>query len=185
MLRSVIALCLAVAPAAAAFGQGAPGTGAWAISPMPNGCMVQATSPKGTMLSIWGLVGEKKLGFLLQNRGWDSLSDGQHVALSVEFPDARAWPVEATARAHIDQDGPGLFFSVEPGRPASNGFLSAFTSSEGMAIRQAGHDVDTLPLEGSKGAIGALAHCLSERWKDAPAGVDDDADASPDTGDSI
>src|SRR5436853_3956873 len=165
MLRYVMAALLASAPVAAASGQAEP-DGKWALAPMPNGCMVQAVSPKGTMLSIWAFAGEEKLGFLLQNRGW-AFEDGKKTPLQVEFSGARAWPVEATARAHIDADGPGLFFTVEPGA-GSDTFLDAFTSASGMNIRRAGASVDTLPLAGSKTAMAGLAHCLADRW-DAPA----------------
>ena len=166
MLRYVMAALLASAPLGAASAQ--PGkTEGWALATMPNGCMVQAVSPKGTMLSIWAFAGEEKLGFLLQNRGWE-VEDGKKTPLQVQFQGARAWPVEATARANIDSDGPGLFFTVEPG--GRSNFLAAFTSAEGMRIRRAGAGVDTIPLAGSRGAMSSLAKCLSERWNlPAPA----------------
>lgn len=166
MLRYVMAALLASAPLGAASAQ--PGKSEnWALAAMPNGCMVQAVSPKGTMLSIWAFAGEEKLGFLLQNRGWE-VEDGKKTPLQVEFQGARAWPVEATARAEIDSDGPGLYFTVEPGGRAS--FLAAFTSAEGMRIRRDGASVDTLPLAGSRVAMSSLAHCLADRWNQpAPA----------------
>jgi hypothetical protein len=167
MLRYVMAALLAAAPVAAASSQ-EEAQGKWALAAMPNGCMVQAVSPQGTMLSIWAFAGEEKLGFLLQNRGWE-VEDGQKTPLQVEFQGARAWPVEATARAHIDQDGPGLFFTVEPGGAGANGFLAAFTSAQGMNIRRAGARVDSLPLAGSRTAMSGLAHCLADRWNGADA----------------
>jgi hypothetical protein len=170
MLRYVMAALLASAPLAAASGQEET-PGKWALATMPNGCMVQAVSPHGTMLSVWGFAGEEKLGFLLQNRGWE-VEDGAKTPLEVEFAGARSWPVEATARAHIDRDGPGLFFTVEPGGTGARAFLAAFTSAQGMSIRRDGMSVDTLPLAGSHGAIASLAQCLADRWNDpsAPAG---------------
>lgn len=165
MLRYVMAALLAAAPLGAVSAQPEKTQG-WALAAMPNGCMVQAVSPKGTMLSIWAFAGEEKLGFLLQNRGWE-VEDGKKTALQVEFQGARAWPVEATARANIDSDGPGLFFTVEPG--GRGNFLTAFTSAEGMSIRREGASVDTLPLSNSRGAMADLAKCLSERWNsDSP-----------------
>jgi hypothetical protein len=164
MLRYVMAAFLAAAPVAAAFAE-EPAPEGWALAAMPTGCMVQAVSPQGTMLSIWAFAGEEKLGFLLQNRGWE-VEDGAKTPLEVEFAGASAWPVEATARAHIDRDGPGLFFTVEPG--GSHNFLAAFTSARGMSIRREGADVDTLPLTGSRGAMSSLARCLADRWN-APA----------------
>lgn len=170
MLRYVIAALLAAAPFAAASGQDLS-DGKWALAAMPNGCMVQAVSPGGTMLSVWGFAGEDKLGFLLQNRGW-TVEDGAKTPLEVEFAGARPWPVEATARAHVDRDGPGLYFTVEPGGSGARSFLAAFTSAEGMSIRRDGMSVDTMPLAGSRGAISSLARCLAERWNEsaAPAG---------------
>jgi hypothetical protein len=178
MLRYVMAALLAAAPAAAAQAQIGE-AGGWALAPMQGGCMVQAVSPQGTMLSIWGLAGDEKLGFLLQNRGWH-FKDGEKTPLSVEFAGTRAWPVEAVARAEIDADGPGLYFTVEPG--GGNGFLTAFTSARGMSITKDGRSVDTLPLAGSRTAIAGLARCLAERWN-APA-PDAAAKDSPEPGDS-
>lgn len=165
MLRYVMAALLAAAPVAAASGQ-EEAEGKWALAAMQGGCMVQAVSPHGTMLSVWGFAGDEKLGFLLQNRDW-TVEDGAKTPLEVEFAGARSWPVEATARAHIDRDGPGLFFTVEPGGTGARSFLAAFTSAEGMSIRREGTSVDTMPLAGSRGAIASLAKCLAERWNEA------------------
>jgi hypothetical protein len=176
MLRYVMAALFAAAPFAAASGQ-EEAQGQWALAPMQNGCMVQAVSPQGTMLSIWAFAGEEKLGFLLQNRGWE-VKDGEKTPLQVEFAGARAWPVEATARAHIDADGPGLFFTVEPGAGA-NSFLAAFTSARGMSIRRAGASVDTLPLVGSRSAMSGLAHCLADRWNVPVATPKESKEAAP------
>lgn len=176
MLRYVIPALLAAAPLAAASGQ-EQAQGKWALAAMPNGCMVQAVSPNGTMLSVWGFAGDEKLGFLLQNRGWE-VEDGAATPLEVEFAGIRAWPVEATARAHIDRDGPGLFFTVEPGGDGAHAFLAAFTSAEGMSIRRDGASVDTLPLAGSRSAMSGLARCLAERWNaPAPDGGSEEAEA--------
>ncbi|HYI41849.1 MAG TPA: hypothetical protein VE053_16190 [Allosphingosinicella sp.] len=165
MLRYMMAALLASAPVGAASAQPQK-TEDWALAAMPNGCMVQAVSPHGTMLSIWAFAGEEKLGFLLQNRDWD-VEDGKKTALQVAFSGARAWPVEATARADIDADGPGLYFTVEPGGADRGDFLAAFTSARGMSIRRDGADVDTLPLAGSRGAIANLAKCLADRWNES------------------
>lgn len=175
MFRRMMAVLLVAASPAAAIGQGDE-MGGWALAQMPNGCMVQATSPQGTMISIWAFAGEEKLAFLLQNRSWNSLRDGKNYALKLDT-DAQTWPVEAIARQHIDSDGPGLLFTVQPGASTNSGFLSAFASSKGMRISQAGRSFDTLPLAGSHGAMASLAKCLAERWSsaDATSGDDDDA----------
>jgi hypothetical protein len=168
----MIGLLVAASPAAA-FGQ-SDEMGGWALAQMPNGCMVQATSPQGTMLSIWGFAGEAKLAFLLQNRGWNSLRDGANYALKLDT-DAQSWPVEAIARQHIDSDGPGLLFTVQPGGGDNSGFINAFASSKGMRISQNGRSFDILPLAGSHGAMAALAKCLAQRWKSgSPVATDED-----------
>ncbi|HLL31960.1 MAG TPA: hypothetical protein VK403_13280 [Allosphingosinicella sp.] len=174
-MRYVMAALLASAPLAAVSAQ-QDKTDGWALAAMPNGCMLQAVSPKGTMLSIWAFAGEEELGFLLQNRGWE-VEDGKKTPLQVEFKGARAWPVEATARANIDSDGPGLFFTVEPGGRAS--FLAAFTSAEGMRIRREGASIDTLPLAGSREAMSSLAKCLAERWNEAAPTPAEAKEAAP------
>ncbi|HYW15475.1 MAG TPA: hypothetical protein VE891_04885 [Allosphingosinicella sp.] len=185
MLLHVMAALLAAAPLGAAPAE-QPKAEGWALAAMQGGCMVQAVSPHGTMLSIWAFAGEEKLGFLLQNRGWE-VEDGKKTALQVEFSGARTLPVEATARADIDSDGPGLYFTVEPGgaEPGSGrgDFLAAFTSARGMSIRRDGASVDTLPLAGSRGAIGDLAKCLADRWNEAgpaPAEAKEETPAAPD-----
>lgn len=180
MLRYMMAALLAATPLGAVSAQ--PGqTNGWALAAMQGGCMVQATSPHGTMLSIWAFAGEEKLGFLLQNREW-AVEDGKKTALQVDFAGARPWPVEATARAEIDSDGPGLYFTVAPGGADRGDFLAAFTTARGMSIRRDGADVDTLPLAGSRGAIASLAKCLSDRWNEAgPVPVESEkADAEAD-----
>ena len=183
MLRYVMAALLAAAPLAAAPAQQQKTEG-WALAAMPNGCMVQAVSPHGTMLSIWAFAGEEKLGFLLQNRAWE-VEDGKKTALQVEFSGARILPVEATARAEIDSDGPGLYFTVEPGRADRANFLAAFTSAQGMSIRREGERVDTLPLAGSRGAISSLAKCLADRWKEADPAPVDVTESEPPADDTI
>jgi hypothetical protein len=138
---------------------------------MPNGCMLQATTPKGTMLSIWGFAGEAKLGFLLQNREWDGMQDGRNYDLSLDFAGQKRRLVQATGREHIDSDGPGLFFTVEPGQSEGSGFLNSFTSAKGVTISREGQAVDTLPLAGSRGAMSAFARCLSAHWEVPVAGA--------------
>jgi hypothetical protein len=167
MVRRLIAALLLAAPAGAALGQTGP-SGNWDLAQMSNGCMVQAVSPKGTMLSIWGFAGEDKLGFLLQNRGWESLRDGASYNLSIDF-DGAALPVKATARSEIDDDGPGLYFTLQPGATSGKGFLEGFSTAKGMRISQEGRSFDTLSLTGSSGAMSSLARCLADRWSDPNA----------------
>ena len=180
MVRRLIAALLLAAPAGAAMAQ-SEDMGGWALAAMPNGCMVQATSPQGTMLSIWGFAGEDKLAFLLQNRDWSTLRDGAHYDLKLDFLGVSSLPVEATARRNIDQDGPGFFFTVEPGGKSGAGFFDAFSTAQGMRISRDGRSVDTLPLAGSRGAMSSLAHCLADRWAEAggQGGPDEEAEPIP------
>jgi hypothetical protein len=168
MFRRLMAVLLLAAPSATL--AQTPEAGDWALAQMANGCMVQAVSPQGTMLSIWGMAGQENLGFLLQNREWRALRDGQRYDLKVEFTGQRSWPVSALARRDIDSDGPGFYFDMEPGAAAADGFLEAFATAKGMNISQEGHKVDSLPLAGSREAMAALARCLSDHWSQpAPA----------------
>jgi hypothetical protein len=180
MFRTIIAAFLLAAPSGAALAQSqalgahsqrlgaqSQNMGDWALAAMPNGCMVQATSPQGTMLSIWGFAGEDELAFLLQNREWNALRDGASYDLKLDFLGVRSLPVEATARREIDQDGPGFFFTMEPGGKAGTGFLDAFSTADGMRISQGGESVDTLSLDGGRLAMAALARCLAARWAEA------------------
>jgi hypothetical protein len=168
MFRRIIAAFLLAAPAGPALAQ-ADETGGWAVGAMPNGCMVQATSPQGTMLSVWGITGDDKLGFLLQNHEWQTLRDGGSYELKLDFLGVSSLPVQATARRNIDSDGPGFFFNLEPGGAGGRGFLDAFSTAQGMRISEQGKSFDTLPLAGSEGAMAALAQCLAERWSEAAA----------------
>ena len=180
--RLIVTASLFALPAGAALGQ-AEDKGDWAVGAMPNGCMVQAVSPQGTMLSIWALAGDEKLGFLLQNREWNALRDGASYELKLDFLGVRSLPIQATARREIDNDGPGFFFTLEPAGARGSGFLDAFSTASGMRISQEGRSVDTLPLAGSRGAMAALARCLSDRYAE---GVPAEAaeDSAPEAADS-
>ncbi|HEX8666902.1 MAG TPA: hypothetical protein VF727_00840 [Allosphingosinicella sp.] len=190
MLRSMIALSLFAAPAAALAQQSAPAspaTGDWGIAALPNGCMVQAVSPGGTMLSIWGFAGEDKLAFLLQNPSWKSIRDGGDYDIRVDFLGVRTMPVDATPKQNIDSDGPGFLFTVQPGAGTGTGFIDAFATASGMRIVRDGESVDTLPLAGSRGAMAALARCLADKWSAAaPAqAAEEDAAAAKTISDAI
>jgi hypothetical protein len=165
MFRTAIAALLLTVPAGTV-GQ-AIETGIWAVNAMPNGCMLQAVTPQGTMLSVWGTAGDDKLGFLLQNKGWKALRDGASYHLKLDFLGVSSLPVDATARREIDDDGPGFYFQLQPGGSSGKAFMDAFSSAQGMRISQNGQSVDTLSLAGSQGAMSSLARCLAEHWSDA------------------
>jgi hypothetical protein len=183
MFRHLMMALLIAAPSAAALAQDPPAAegGAWGITAMPNGCMIQAGSPQGTIISIWGFAGDSKIGFLLQNPGWSTLQDGRRYRLSLNFHGQQKRLVQAVAREHIDEDGPGYFFTVDPAANEGSGFLKSFTSARGMGISREGRNVDTLPLAGSHGAMAAFANCLSAHWQVPTATDSDEADSESDS----
>ena len=169
MFRSLIAFTLLAAPAVVATAQ-TETRSRWGLTGFSGGCMIHAASPQGTVLSIWGFAGQDKLGFLVQNKKWGSLQEGERHDLRVAFDRDHAWPVQATARRDIDADGPGLFFTVKPGSQSEQaGFVEAFASAKDMNITKAGRNVDRLPLAGSHEAMAALAGCMGNMWNSMAA----------------
>ena len=178
MFRRLVAAFLLAAPVGAAVAQ-PNASGDWSVGAMPNGCMMQATSPEGTMLSVWGTAGDDKLGFLLQNKGWNALRDGASYQLKLDFLGVSSLPVEATARQDIDSDGPGFYFQLQPGGASGKAFMDAFSRAQGMRISQDGKSVDTLSLAGGQGAMSALARCLAQSWAEGdPAGDDEEPETA-------
>lgn len=181
MVRLLLALPFLALPLAAADAQGDAGS-RWGLARQEGSCMLHASSPQGTVLSVWAFAGQPKLGFLLQNKQWDELRDGQSYELKVDFVGVRAWPVQATGRRDLDSDGPGYFFTIEPGSgPRGSAFLDAFASAKGMEISKGGAEMDNLPLAGSREAMASLARCMADLWAEAPSEDGDVAEkaASP------
>ena len=141
----------------------------WGLARAPGSCMLHASTEQGSTVSIWSFAGQSKIGFLIQNKDWSALREGQRYDLNVDFAGIRAWPVEATGRQNLDSDGPGYFFTVEPGDRSGGGFLDALANAKNMAISRDGTAMDSLPLAGSREAVSALARCLAELWAE-PAG---------------
>ena len=166
MFKPLLALSLLATPAAIAVAQPADqpaSSNPWTLEVAPSGCIVHAASPNGTVLSVWGSAGDESLRFLVQNRGWQSLAEGQSYPLQVSFDGQRAWPMEATARLNLDSDGPGLTFAVAPDAQADGAsFMEQFASAEGMQIATGGERVGTLTLADPQVAMKALAQCLSQ-----------------------
>ena len=162
MLRNLFALCLLAAPAAAlAKSDASP----WELARTPGSCMLHAASSQGTVISVWGFAGQAKLGFLIQNRQWETLREGQSYDIELGFTGARAWPVQATAKNDLDSDGPGYFFTFTPGGGEDgSSFLDSLASARGLKISSNGDAVDDLPLAGSREAVAGLARCMSELW---------------------
>jgi hypothetical protein len=167
MLRVLMAISLLAAPAAAAAQPDEEG--GWGLARAPGSCMLHAASPQGTVVTIWGFAGQDKLGFLLQNKAWETLRDGESYDLELGFTGARAWPVQATARRDLDSDGPGYFFTFRPAdRPDGSSFLESLAEARAMKISRDGAAVDSMPLAGSRDAVASLARCIAELWT-APA----------------
>jgi hypothetical protein len=171
-----LAAALAATPAVAAPAAEAPDSPAaatesgWGLARTPGGCMLHASSAQGTVLSIWGFAGQDKFAFLLQNREWGSLREGQRYDLKLDFLGVREMPVEAVARLDLDSDGPGYFFTVAPGeRDGGSALIDALASAEDLEVSRDGRKVDRLSLEGSREAMAGLARCMAELWTAAPA----------------
>lgn len=164
MLSSLIALSLLQAsagavPAPERVAAEAP-TG-WNLASSEDGCIVHTTERAGIVLSVFALPEQDGIGFLLQNRKWSELSDGQVYPLGIRFDDGREWPVPALARTEIDEDGPGLFFAIRPGTEAGGGdFLGEFAGARGMRVTNEGVGVGNLRLPDARAATLALANCL-------------------------
>ena len=145
--------------------------------------MLHTSSSQGTVVSVWGFAGQERLGFLIQNREWESLREGESYDLELGFTGARAWPVQATAKRDLDSDGPGYFFTVTPNEGEDGtSFLDSLASARGLSIRRDGDAVDTLPLAGSRDAVASLARCMSELWTVPAEVVVEKADPPPPPG---
>ncbi|HWH16839.1 MAG TPA: hypothetical protein VNT77_00650 [Allosphingosinicella sp.] len=163
MLKPVFAFLLLATSPIAATAQNTS-LGQWKLANASDGCMVHATSRKGTVLSISAMPGEDSLLFVVQSRQLSSLRDGERYGIEVEFDDMGEWQIAALAQTSLDSDGPGLIFAVRPGREDGANFLKEFASASGMQIGHDGAALDTLPLSGGTGAMSALATCLSQKW---------------------
>jgi hypothetical protein len=140
-------------------------TGRWILEVAPTGCVVHTASPSGTVVSIWGIAGDNDLSFLVQNKGWSSLSDGENYDIEVSFDNQRAFPMQATARLNLDSDGPGLTFGVSPDHRAGGAsFVDQFADARGMHITRAGQRIETVSLADTRVAMQGLAQCLSQVW---------------------
>jgi hypothetical protein len=164
MFRSLIAVLALSAPAAVATAQ-TEAPSPWALEVTPDGCLVHAAAPSGSVVSVWGSADNENIRFLIQNRQWDAFEDGGRYDIQVSFDERRAWPMQAVAKRNLDADGPGLTFAVSPSaRAGGSGFLEQFAGASGMHIARNGQRIDSLKLAGSDTAMAALAQCLSTIW---------------------
>ncbi|HEY5722304.1 MAG TPA: hypothetical protein VIT45_08265 [Allosphingosinicella sp.] len=183
MLRRLATLALLTAPAASL---AQPARSDWDLARTPGSCMLHAASAQGTVVSVWGFAGQARLGFLIQNRQWDGLREGESYELELGFTGARAWPVQATAKRELDSDGPGYFFTFTPdeGEDGSS-FLDSLASARGLNISRDGDSVDSLPLAGSREAVAALATCMSELWTSPSEEIVEKTDPAPPSGPTV
>jgi hypothetical protein len=175
VLKPVFAfLALSAAPVAVAQAPVAPGgeghpAREWQLAAGDNGCMVHAGSSSGTVLSITASPARDSLIFIVQNRGWQTLSDGQSYPLDLEFDQMGAWKIDATAQAELDQDGPGLVFVVRPGREDGARFLREFAGAGNLRVGHQGEMLDSMPLGGSRTAMASMARCMGQAISQAGA----------------
>jgi hypothetical protein len=183
MLRQLAALTLLAAPAVCL---AQPAGSNWDLARMPGSCMLHAASPQGTVVSVWGFAGQARLGFLIQNREWETLRDGESYEIELGFTGARAWPVQATAKRDLDSDGPGYFFTFAPDEGEDGtSFLDSLASAKGLNISRDGDSVDSLPLARSREAVAALATCMSELWTNPSEEAVEKADPAPPSGSTV
>lgn len=190
MLRLLTLSVLLAVPAALSAQPSQSRAVGWGVAEGPGSCMLHGASSQGTVISIWGFAGHDKLGFLIQNREWEQLREGQSYRLELGFAGGRAWPVEATAKRNLDSDGPGFFFTFAPDGAAGGGsILDSIAAGKGMKISRDGAAVDSLQLDGSREAVAGLARCIAGLWT-APAAAAsseelDKQDVAPEAGPSV
>lgn len=163
-------LALTTAPVAVAQAPVAPDAQAvqpardWQLAAGDNGCMIHAGSNAGTVLSITASPQRDTLLFIVQNRGWQTLTDGDNYALDIEFDQMGPWKIDATAQAEMDQDGPGLIFVVRPDREDGARFLKEFAGAGSIRVGHDGAMLDSVPLGGSHTAMAGMARCMGQAY---------------------
>jgi hypothetical protein len=174
MFKQLLALLAAGTIPGVALGQPETSTGRWTLEVAASGCVVHASSPSGTVVSIFGIAGQDSLSFLVQNKSWNSFADGKRYDIQVGFDGRRAWPMQAVARQNIDSDGPGLTFAVSPaGTPGGTSFVEQFAAARGMHITRNGQRIETVSLAHTQVALQGLARCLSQVWAAGGKGADE------------
>lgn len=165
MLSGLVALSLLQASAAVpiAAPQG------WTVASSEDGCLVHTTERAGPVLSVFALPEQEGIGFLVQNRKWTALEDGEVYPITIRFDDGTEWPIPALARTEIDEDGPGLYFAISPGREqGGRDFIAEFAGARGMRIANEDMAAENLRLTDSRGATLALAQCLRTMFQGEP-----------------
>ena len=163
MMKALLASFALAALPAAALSQSA-GSGDWNVGGNSLGCMAHTSLPQGTVVSVIAGRGQESLLFVVQNKGWSSLEDGSVYPLAVQLDGQSPFEFKAVAKTELDGDGPGLFFSVQPGEEDGKRFIEAFARSAGMSLGQNGRSLASLRLSGGSSAMTALAQCMSHMW---------------------
>ncbi len=186
MLKPLLACLSLAALPAAALSQTAPATAPWKVSGSDSGCIAYTTLPQGTVVSVMAGAGQESLLFLIQNRGWASLEDGNRYPLAVTLEGGGDFEFDAVAKTKLDSDGPGLIFAVPPGEQNGARFLAAFAKASGIAVGQQGQAITKASLTGGGSAMTALAQCMSQLWSGGTASAAEvERPASIGTGETI
>jgi hypothetical protein len=166
MLKPLLAcLSLAALPAAAISQPAAsPGAPAWKVSGSSSGCIAYTTLPQGTVVSVLAGAGQDNLLFLIQNRGWEKLEDGNRYQLAVQLDGRSSYQFDAVAKTELDQDGPGIMFAVPPGEKEGARFIAEFAHASGIAVGKQGQSLANARITGGSTAMTALAQCMSKLW---------------------
>ncbi len=164
MLKPLLACLTLAALPAAALAQQPAAPGEWKVSGSESGCIAHTTLPQGTVVSVLAGAGQESLLFLIQNRGWASLKDGNRYQLAVKLDGRTDFEFDAVAKTELDGDGPGLIFAVPPGEENGARFITEFAKSSGMAVGQGGAQMASVRVDGGGTAMSALAQCMSKLW---------------------
>ncbi len=168
MLKPLLAVAFLTAPIAAATSQSPAPAARWTVAGGEQGCAVHTSAPQGTVVSILAGPGQEGLLFLVQNPSWSTLKDGGQYDIAVEFDQEGPWEMKAVAKTEIDDDGPGLMFSVPPGQKQGADFITEFVGASGMHIRGNGQRLGSLPLGSGRSAMTALAQCMGKIFANQP-----------------
>lgn len=152
----------------------------WKLSKATGGCGIYTSYTRGSVLSVWALRTKPELIFVIQNKRWASLQDGEPYRINVRFDDSEPWTLTATAQTSWDEDGPGLMFDVAPGKNSDGeNFIAEFAFAKGMHLTRNSEKIESLLLSGTRRAIVALARCIGKvrNSKNDPFAVPDSRDS--------
>lgn len=135
-------------------------THGWSIYQAESSCYMLTYYEEDTTFSIYVSDGQSA-EFWVQDKAWQSLSNGSVHNIDVEFDSHGAWGINATGKS--DADGPGLAWL---GNIAENSegdtFFGEFMASSAMTIRFNGRTISNLDITGSREAALILVRCLKD-----------------------